>query len=188
MTLLRRRQDRLANHPPRRPIVGRSCILVAHVTVASERLSYTCVWRVRLRPSLSWTFPPQNSRGAASAAFFALGPVAISPPPSLRRLAGATPPRGSWCCCPHDHPFRSVGACPARPRYRRSARMAAGGEHRDPVWCRWYVAAVSRRKPEASCGRPSDRPFAECKNPGCTICNARCRLQHRLQIAWAASG
>jgi hypothetical protein len=48
----------------------RSCIFVARVTVAGERLGYICVRRVRFRPSLSWTFPPQNSRGAASAAFF----------------------------------------------------------------------------------------------------------------------
>ena len=71
---------------PRRPIVRRSCFLVAHVTVAGERLGYTCVRRVRLRPSLSWTFPPQNSGGAASAAFFTLGPVAISSPALIRRL------------------------------------------------------------------------------------------------------
>ena len=70
----------------RRPIVRRSRIRVAHVTVAGELLGYTCVRRVRLRPLLSWTFPPQNSRGAASAAFFALGPVAISLSASIRRL------------------------------------------------------------------------------------------------------
>jgi hypothetical protein len=72
----------------------RSCILVAHVTVAGERLGYICVQRVRLRPSLSWTFPPQNSRGPPRAAFFALGPISL--PPLIRWLAGATPPLNWW--------------------------------------------------------------------------------------------
>ena len=74
----------------------RSCILVAYVAVAGKRLGYICVRRVRLRSSLSWTFPPQNSRGAASAASFVLGPVAISLPPLIRWLAGATPPLNWW--------------------------------------------------------------------------------------------
>ena len=79
---------------PRRPNVRRSCIPVAYVTVAGERLGYTCVRRVRLRPSLSWTFPPQNYRGAASAAFFCARSRGCRFTASIRFLAAATPPGG----------------------------------------------------------------------------------------------
>jgi hypothetical protein len=81
-------------------------MLVAYVTVAR---------RLRLRFSLFWTFPPQNSCGAKSAPFFALDPGAISSPASTR-------------CLPVQPPAPSVGGVPVRKivQYMESHRGLDG--------------------------------------------------------------